>query len=205
MFRTLGYFSPPILLLFFVRSGLNFNLGSLSTTSALVGSVPLVVIGICYFIVRIIGKYGGAFLGGIITKKGKNVSYYLGLALIPQAGVAIGLAALGARTLGGEMGDNLNTIILASSVLYELIGPACAKLSLYLSKSYSNNLEELVPVEEEAKKSEVELLIERINKIQEELPKHEISPEEEAFTEDAIEYNNMNYQNHRVGSWRRRR
>ena len=59
--------------------------------------------------------------------------------------MAIGLAATGARTLGGEVGNALETIILASSVLYELIGPACAKLSLYLSGSYSNKLEDLAP------------------------------------------------------------
>ena len=68
---------------------------------------------------------------------------YLGLALIPQAGVAIGLAAMGARALGGGAGTALETIILASSVLYELIGPACAKLSLYLSHSYSDKLEDI--------------------------------------------------------------
>ena len=73
--------------------------------------------------------------------KPKQVRNYLGLALIPQAGVAIGLAALCVRTLGPGVGGELQTIILASSVLYELIGPACAKLSLYLSKSYSNKLE----------------------------------------------------------------
>lgn len=44
------------------------------------------------------------------------------------------------------MGNALETIILASSVLYELIGPACAKLSLYLSGSYSNKLEDLAPI-----------------------------------------------------------
>ena len=205
LFRQLGYFSPPILLLFFVRSGLNFNLGSLTSQSGSVGAVPLIVIGICYFFVRIIGKYLGSFIGGIATKSSKEVRNYLGLALIPQAGVAIGLAALAARTLGGDAGDNLNTIILASSVLYELIGPACAKLSLYLSKSYSNKIEDIVPIENEAKKSELDALIERINKIQEELPKHEVSPEEEAFTEDAIAYSQVDYPTQRQGIWRRKR
>lgn len=205
LFRQLGYFSPPILLLFFVRSGLNFNLGSLTSQSGSVGAVPLIVIGICYFFVRIIGKYLGSFIGGIATKSSKEVRNYLGLALIPQAGVAIGLAALAARTLGGDAGDNLNTIILASSVLYELIGPACAKLSLYLSKSYSNKIEDIVPIEYEAKKSELDALIERINKIQEELPKHEVSPEEEAFTEDAIAYSQVDYPTQRQGIWRRKR
>ena len=61
----------------------------------------------------------------------------------PQAGVAIGLAALCARQLGPEVGGTLQTIILASSVLYELIGPASAKLGLYLSNSYLTGPEEL--------------------------------------------------------------
>ena len=87
----------------------------------------------------------------------------------------------------------MQTIILASSVLYELIGPGCAKLALYLSHSYSTKLEELVDVEEPAeeapKKTELELLIERIQKIQQELPAHnvDISPEEQAFTQAAVE------------------
>ena len=56
----------------------------------------------------------------------------------PQAGVAIGLAALGARIVGGENGSILQTIILSSSILYELVGPASAKLGLYLSRSYGD-------------------------------------------------------------------
>lgn len=194
LFRQLNYFSPPILLLFFVRSGLNFDLGALVNTSESIGSVSLLAVGIIYFIVRIVGKYGGAFAGCLVTGKDRLVRNYLGLALIPQAGVAIGLAAMGARTLGGETGKALETIILASSVLYELIGPACAKLSLYLSKSYSNKLEDMVPVTEETTgkepKTEVELLIERIKKIQEELPKHNnpYFEDEEAFSEAAEEH-----------------
>lgn len=191
LFKQINYFSPPILLLFFVRSGLNFKLDALVNSSASIGATPLLVVGVLYFIIRIIGKYLGAFLGCVWTHKDKKVRNYLGLALVPQAGVAIGLAALGARTLGGEVGIALETIILASSVLYELIGPACAKLSLYLSGSYSDKLEDLAPVPEVTdtgeRKSPVELLIERIQKIQEELPKHESieSENEAAFTEAA--------------------
>ena len=146
-----------------------------------------------YFLVRILGKYAGAWLGCRLVKKDKLVRNYLGLALIPQAGVAIGLAALGARTLGGTMGSDLQTIILASSVLYELIGPGCAKLALYLSRSYSTRLEDVAAVEEVTetgeRKSDVQLLIERIQKIQSELPAldNDISEEEAAFTEAAEE------------------
>ena len=209
-FKQMNYFAPPILLLFFVRSGLNFKLDALFSSS-MMGSVPLIVVGLLYFFVRIIGKYGGAFIGCATVKKDKNVRNYLGLALIPQAGVAIGLAAMGARTLGGSMGQELETIILASSVLYELIGPALAKLSLYLSKSYSNKLDDIVTVdvvdENGVIKSDVDLLIEKINKIQEQIPKHEeVSEEEKAFTEASMEqYQQQNQQ--RMGffrKWRRR-
>jgi Kef-type K+ transport system membrane component KefB len=192
LFRQINYFSPPILLLFFVRSGLSFDLGALMGTSGAIGTTSLLVVSITYFVIRIAGKYIGAFFGSAVVKKKKEVRNYLGLALIPQAGVAIGLAAIGARSLGGEMGSALETIILASSVLYELVGPVCAKLSLYLSKSYSTKLEELVSVEETTdngeKKTSLELLIERIHKIQEELPKHEINEDEQAFTNAAVEH-----------------
>ena len=193
LFKQLNYFNPPILLLFFVRSGVNFNLSALVNSSESIGSVSLLHIGVVYFLVRIIGKYAGAFIGCAIAGKDKLVRNYLGLALIPQAGVAIGLAAMGARTLGGETGNILETVILASSVLYELIGPACAKLSLYLSKSYSNKLEEIVEIPEEEgaeQKTELELLIQRIQAIQQELPKHDdpFYEDEKAFSEAAEEH-----------------
>ena len=192
LFKQLNYFSPPILLLFFVRSGLSFDLNALIKPSGAIGGVPLLLIGVLYFIVRILGKYAGAFFGCLSVKKPKETRNYFGLALIPQAGVAIGLAAIGARTLGGESGNALQTVILASSVLYELIGPACAKLSLYLSKSYSIKLEEIVPLEEQSAdgnaKNSLELLIERIQKIQLELAQEPINEEESAFTEAAEEH-----------------
>lgn len=191
LFKAMNYFSPPILLLFFVRSGLNFKLDSLFTTSSF-GAHPLVLIGVLYFIVRILGKYIGAFAGCLASGKADKVRNYLGLALIPQAGVAIGLATIGARTLGGEMGQALETIILASSVLYEMIGPGCAKLSLYLSGSYSTKLEDLTEVAETDRRgkprSEFDILTERIKKIQEAIPAYSISEEnEEAFLEAAEE------------------
>lgn len=191
LFKQLNYFSPPLLLLFFVRSGVSFDLNALIRPAGSVGEIPLLVIGILYFVVRMAGKYGGAFFGCLAVGKDKKVRNYLGLGLIPQAGVAIGLASLGARTLGGETGNALLTIILASSVLYELIGPALSKLGLYLSGSYPVRLEEMTDVPEVAedghRKSEAELLAERIQKIRETNPKVE-NPAEDAFTEAAEEY-----------------
>ncbi len=191
LFMQLNYFSPPILLLFFVRSGLSFDLNALIKPSGAIGGVSLLIIGVLYFFVRIIGKYTGAFWGCLITKKPKLTRNYFGLALIPQAGVAIGLAAVGARTLGGDMGNALQTIILASSVLYELIGPGCAKLSLYLSKSYSTKLEDVAQIDEQTsdgqEKNTVEQLIERIQVIQRELKEESINADERAFNDAAKE------------------
>ena len=180
LFKQLNYFSPPILL--------SFRLDALLNPSAGEDGASLLVIGVAYFLTRIIGKYAGAYLGCLAVHKKKQVRNYLGLALVPQAGVAIGLAALGARTLGGQMGIDLQTVILASSVLYELTGPACAKLSLYLSGSYGD-----IELPKEAKEKDpvtrLEMLIERIHEIQQEIPETEenISPEEQAFLEAANE------------------
>ena len=184
LFDQVDSFSPPILTLFFVVSGMRLNVNALTSAG---------VIGVGYFLVRIAGKYLGAFLSCWAVGKDKKVRNYLGFALIPQAGVAIGLAALGARTLGGEAGMALNTVILASSILYELIGPPCAKLALFCTGSYSTRLEDLAPVETATpaggQKTAVELLIERIKMIQETIPPHELHSrdEEQAFTEAAEE------------------
>lgn len=126
LYKQVERFTPPILSIFFVVSGMSLDISSFST---------LGVIGVSYFIIRIAGKYLGAYLGCIIAKTTKEVRNYLGLALIPQAGVAIGLAFLGKRILPENMGNMLLTIILSSSVLYELIGPACAKVALIYSGS----------------------------------------------------------------------
>ncbi len=171
LFKQLNYFSPPILLLFFVRSGVCFDLGAL-TGGTSQGSTSLLTIGVVYFLVRIAGKYAGAFVGCMMTGKNILVRNYLGLALIPQAGVAIGLAELGARTLGGTTGSTLRTVILASSVLYELIGPACAKLSLSLSHSYDDTEEAPQVSPQDEDKIIINSLIERIRKIQNDLPEH---------------------------------
>ena len=210
LFKQLNYFSPPILLLFFVKSGLGFRLDALVNVQSSLGGIPLLVIGILYFLVRILGKYGGAFLGCLITKKDKPVRNFLGLALVPQAGVAIGLAALGARILGGDTGSMLQTIILSSSILYELVGPALAKLSLYLSGSYGkeeaedNPVKKAVPIAKPTHEEEVAALKQKLCEIQNAISVkgYARSPEEEAFLEATdlsagTEYNRRKFINKR--------
>ncbi len=200
LFKQLNYFSPPLLLLYFVRSGASLNMKILFGRVDAFGAMPIVVIGILYLVFRVFGKYIGAFLGSLASRRSPKVRNYLGLALIPQSSVAIGLATLGARSFesipnesGKMMADALLAIVLAASVLHELIGPSTAKAALYLSGSYSDKLEDLVQVEEKTpdgtQKAPVELLIERIHAIQQTLPPPTITAEnEKAFTEAAEEH-----------------
>ena len=187
LFKQLSYFSPPILLLFFVYSGISFRIDALFDINSSLEGIPLIVIGVTYFIVRIAGKYAGAFIGCLITKKPKKTRNCLGLALIPQAGVAIGLVVMAARVIGGEQGMVLQTVILSSSILYELIGPGCAKLALYLSGSYGkDSADQPVKTEE---KPETQSLREQLLKIEAEIARAEYSKteEERAFNEAADE------------------
>ncbi len=126
LYKQLNNFTPPIMSLFFVLSGMSLNFSALKTAG---------LIGISFFLLRFLGKYIGAYLGSMIARKDQKTRKYLGLALLPQAGVAIGLAFLGVRMLPEGLGNMLLTIVLSSSVLFELIGPACAKMSLFCAGS----------------------------------------------------------------------
>ncbi len=128
LFKQLNKFTPPIMMLFFVVSGMKLDLSVLSAFG---------LVGVVYFLVRIAGKYIGAYVGCLLTRQERRTRVYLGAALVPQAGVAIGLAHLAERMLPDAIGSLLVTIILASSVLYELIGPACAKIALFRSGAIS--------------------------------------------------------------------
>ena len=147
MFTKLSSFVPPILLIYFVRSGVSCDFGALFSGGNF-GTAPLLVVAITYFALRIAGKYLGSYLGSTVLGKSKEVKTYMGLALIPQAGVALGLAEMGASMIGGDAGNALKTIVIAACVLFELVGPASAKFALYMSKSYTTETIELnVPQE----------------------------------------------------------
>ncbi len=186
LFLQIAYFSPPVLLLFFVRSGIGFRLDALFAGGGAFLPLPLILVSLVYFLARAAGKIGGSYLGCLAVGKDKKVRNYLGLAEIPQASVAIGLAVLGARALGGEAGATLETVVVAAGVLYEIVGPVSAKLALYLSGSYTDRLEELAPAA--TGEDEVARLCERIRLIREELPtRPSVMDEEDAFTDAAIE------------------
>lgn len=124
LFKQINRFTPPIMSIFFIVSGMNLNLSLLAS---------LGVVGVVYFLLRMIAKYVASEFGCRIFLYPTRIADNLGLALIPQAGVAIGLAFMAHQLLPGEVGDLLLTIVLASSVLYELVGPAAAKYALFRS------------------------------------------------------------------------
>ncbi len=140
VFNQLDGFTPPIMCIFFVLSGMKMDFSNFAVVGAL---------GVVYFFARMLGKYLGAYSGCKLAREDKSVSLNLGFALIPQAGVAIGLADLGARMLTGAAGSTFLSIILCSSVLYEMIGPAAAKFALIKSGAISPEM----ITREKAKKS----------------------------------------------------
>ena len=173
IFAQVNYFIPPIMLVFFVRGGMSLDF-SVFTQSSSLTAVPFVVIVLAFLVVRFAGKFGGAYVGGLATAQPKETRNYLGFGLIPQASVAIALATMAVRTLrsyeGGvyeEYAVALLAIILASSIIFEIIGPALAKLGLYLSHSYGQQNGEK-GIEDKEEKTNEEAYTEAAEQYQEE-------------------------------------
>ena len=210
IFAQVNYFMPPIMLVFFVRGGMSLNFDVFTQKSTLT-TVPFIVIVLAFLVVRFIGKYGGTFVGSVVTAQPKETRNYLGFGLIPQASVAIALATMAAVTLQAYNHDEYATallaIILASSIIFELIGPVLAKLGLYLSKSYGHeSIDEVAPasdldvVNEEGSSKEIDKLAAQIDHISKEIPPLEVEEANEAaFTEAAEEYETGNYSRNRRG------
>ena len=112
--------TPPLFLMFFVVSGAQLDLKVLPTVG-LAGAV--------YVLFRVGGKLFGAFSGAKVMKTSDEIRKYLGLMILPQAGVAIGLATIAERLVPAH-GSEIKTIILAATLIFELIGPVMAKIAL---------------------------------------------------------------------------
>ncbi len=122
LFRALNSFEPPIYVLFFTLAGSHLNITSLMTAG---------IIGIIYFLARIMGKIAGVALGARIAGSTPTVRRYLGFALLPQAGVAIGLIFLLSSDPSLVIYTSIITpVVLAGVFLSELIGPISARYSL---------------------------------------------------------------------------
>ncbi|MDD5566115.1 MAG: cation:proton antiporter [Candidatus Omnitrophica bacterium] len=120
-FESLKTIDPPLFLLFFVLAGANLEISILP---------KLGLIGITYLISRVLGKMCGAGVGAHFARAQRNIKKYLGLALIPQAGVALGCALI-AKNDFPDVGNMIFTTIIATTVIYEIIGPLCTKYALH--------------------------------------------------------------------------
>ena len=110
----------PLNILFFVISGAELDLNVLAQPVT-------VLIGAIYIIARSCGKYFGANLSCRLTHQTKPVTNHLGITLLPQAGVALGMALTAATLPGGHLTRN---VVLFAVLIYELVGPSLTKRSL---------------------------------------------------------------------------
>ena len=113
--------TAPILILFFVISGAELELSVFSDWI-------VVLIGVVYILARSLGKYFGAGISSRLTKCQESIVKYLGITLLPQAGVALGMA-IKAKDLGTE-GNIVRNITLFAVLVYELVGPYLTKIAL---------------------------------------------------------------------------
>ncbi len=112
--------TAPLFVLFFVLSGAELDLKILANPLAL-------MIGIIYIISRSFGKYSGAYLSCAMTKCNKTIRKNLGITLLPQAGVALGMTLTAQNLSEGHL---IRNVVLFSVLVYELVGPALTKRAL---------------------------------------------------------------------------
>jgi Kef-type K+ transport system membrane component KefB len=113
--------TAPLYVLFFVISGAELELG-VFTDLAVVG------IGVVYILFRSLGKYYGSYWSCKMSGCDENVTKYLGITLLPQAGVALGMA-IKAMELGAD-GAIVRNITLFAVLIYEIVGPFLTKVAL---------------------------------------------------------------------------
>jgi Kef-type K+ transport system membrane component KefB len=112
--------TAPLFMLFFVLSGADLDLSVLPTVGLL---------GVAYILARSLGKYIGTFAGSAIVHADKNIRNYLGVALLPQAGVAIGMSHVVASELPAY-GAKISAVVLSATLIFELVGPLLTKAVL---------------------------------------------------------------------------
>lgn len=127
--------TSPLFALFFVISGAGLELSVFSDWI-------IVFIGILYIVFRSAGKYIGAFISSKATGCSKQICQYLGITLLPQAGVALGMSATAMQL--GEQGNLIRNITLFSILVYELAGPLLTKWAL-------TQAGEITPIPEEVR------------------------------------------------------
>ncbi len=124
VFSLTGKFIAPVYIIFFALAGASLDINILPTVG---------IIGVVYIFARAAGKMIGAWAGAVSMKADKAVAKYLGLTLLPQGGVAIGLAIIVSQEIS-IYSEKTTTIIMFSILIYEIIGPVLAKIAFQKAK-----------------------------------------------------------------------
>ncbi len=144
--------TSPVFALFFVISGAELELGVFA-------DVAIVIIGVVYIVFRSLGKYCGTYWSAKLVKCEPQICKYLGITLLPQAGVALGMCAIAAAALPSD-GPMIRNITLFAVLIYEIFGPMFTKLSLQAAG-------EIKPMSDEVKMRRQAKLEEAKNKTEE--------------------------------------
>ena len=132
--------TSPLYILFFVLSGAELELDVFSNPS-------VIVIGLVYIFARAFGKWMGASISSKCMKCSPSVQKWLGITLLPQAGVALGMSVTVAQTLGAD-GELIRNIVLFGVLIYELIGPAMTRIALIHSGDIQPKNEDVVSADD---------------------------------------------------------
>lgn len=110
----------PFMIIFFMLAGASLELGMLA---------GLGLVGVVYLLARVSGKLFGAWFGARVCQADKEVQHWMGIALMPQAGVAIGMALLTANQFP-EYRQTILSIVISTTVFFELVGPVFTRMAL---------------------------------------------------------------------------
>lgn len=149
----------PIVMLFFVLAGAKTDL------NIFFGDIGLIVIILTFLYIggRTVGKVLGARIGATVTNSGSTVKQYLGICLLSQAGVALGLSVIIERefaVLGGEAalyGTIILSVVAISTIILEIVGPIAAKWGLHKAGEVGNGRRDCRDVESEKEEKAMEL------------------------------------------------
>ena len=134
VFQLVNKFSPPAYISFFVLAGAHIEFGQLAG--------PTVAITVLYMIFRAGGKVIGAWAGAKYCRMPSAVQKYLGICLLPQAGVAIGLAIISREMFDPQFGGVIVTVVMTGTLIMELLGPILVKVGMKRAGEVGRNVTE---------------------------------------------------------------
>jgi len=120
-FHTIEGIEQPFLIVFFLLAGFDFDINQLWTVG---------LVGLAYVLARSLGLIGGGFVGGAVAKARRKVRTHTGWCLLPQAGVALGLALIVSERYP-QIGPQVLSIIVATTIIFEIVGPLITRFALH--------------------------------------------------------------------------